>query len=426
MKWLFRAILLFIIASPFLLVFAVIEPAPLVSERTPVNVDDVGRIKSLLERNDPRDLQTGERRQVGVTGRDVNLALAYAVSRLPVPSSFRVQASLGNGYGDLMLTMPLEDLPLSGFINATIRLLPAERGVEIESVRVGRVPVPRSLWHWLVDQVRPQFDGLDGYWEMHDLLDAISDVRFTPDQVAMTMTWKEGLAQRIEEKGRALVLPVADRARVVDYLKTLGVEIGDAAGSVSLATLLGPVFAHAASRSAGGGDAADENRAALVAMALYAAADADDRRRLLGDEAAESLARLPRLDVQLRERSDLAKHFLVSAALSATANSALADVVGVFKEEQDSRGGSGFSFADLAADRAGIRFAESALADPAAWQSKVRAVTVEDEFMATIDALPEGMQQPAFVARFQHRDSEAYAQVIGEIDRRLSGCQLYQ
>jgi hypothetical protein len=425
-KWLFRAILLAIIASPFLIVFAMIEPEALVPAGESVNVDDVGRIKAILEKNDPRDLREGERRDIELTARDINLALAYGLSRLPVPQSLRAYAVLGDGHGDLMMTMPLEGLPLSGFVNARARLLPAERGVTVDAIHVGRLPVPRVAWQWVVDQVRPQLDSLDGYWELRDLLNAASNVRFAPDALGMTMTWQGDLARRIEEKGRALLLPAADRDRIVDYLNALAVETGGATGSVSLATLLGPVFAHAQGRSADGGDGIAENRAALVALALYVAADNDDLRRVLGDQAAGAVKRLSHLDVRLRERHDLAQHFLVSAALSAASNSALADVIGVFKEEQDSLGGSGFSFADLAADRAGIRFAEAAIADPAGWQSRARAVTVEEEFMPAVDALPEGMQAPDFAARFEDRDSDAYAQVIAEIDGRLARCALYQ
>ena len=40
----------------------------------------------------------------------------------------------------------------------------------------------------------------------------------------------------------------------------------------------------------------------------------------------------------------------------------LSDVIGLYKEIEDSRGGSGFSFNDIAADRAGTRFGEKAVA----------------------------------------------------------------
>lgn len=47
--------------------------------------------------------------------------------------------------------------------------------------------------------------------------------------------------------------------------------------------------------------------------------------------------------------------------LAAYAGTPLADVVGLFKEMEDSRGGSGLSFNDIAADRAGTRMGELAV-----------------------------------------------------------------
>jgi hypothetical protein len=425
-KWLFRTLLLAIIASPLVLFTGAVEKTPRVEVGEPVGVEDVARLKLLAQHNDPRDLRAGERRKVEVTGRDINLAIDYLLSRLPFATSLRAQSTLHEGRAELAATLPLENLPITGFINLTARLVPADQGVRIESINVGRWPVPQWAWQSLLDRLQPRLDGLDGYREFRDLLAAASAVTITDDRLAMTLTWQGDLAQRIEERGRALVLPAAERDRVVDHLNALAAALEGRGGTASLATILAPAFAHAAVRSEIGGDAAVENRAALLALALYVAADADDRRSLLGDEAAGRVQALPKVRLLLSQRRDLAQHFLVSAAVSVASNSAFADVIGVFKEVQDSQGGSGFSFADLAADRAGIRFAEAAIADPRGWQQRAIAVNSEQAFMPAVDALPEGMQEPAFVARFESRDSEAYAQVSDEIDARLARCAMYQ
>jgi hypothetical protein len=60
----------------------------------------------------------------------------------------------------------------------------------------------------------------------------------------------------------------------------------------------------------------------------------------------------------MRGRRDLTLHFAASAALTILVNSTNAEAAGIGKEISDSRsGGSGFSFADLSADLAGIQFA---------------------------------------------------------------------
>ena len=101
-----------------------------------------------------------------------------------------------------------------------------------------------------------------------------------------------------------------------------------------------------------GGDIGAEHRAAIIVMAFYV------NGKGLGaiiPAARQWPTPLP-LGVTLADRGDLAQHFTISAALAATAGSPLADAVGLYKELDDSRSGSGFSFSDLAADRAGTRF----------------------------------------------------------------------
>jgi len=67
----------------------------------------------------------------------------------------------------------------------------------------------------------------------------------------------------------------------------------------------------------------------------------------------------------LYKRIDLAQHFIGSAALTASINKQVAQVVGEEKELSDAQqGGSGFSFIDLAADKAGMRFGEMATSSP--------------------------------------------------------------
>ena len=60
----------------------------------------------------------------------------------------------------------------------------------------------------------------------------------------------------------------------------------------------------------------------------------------------------------VRNQRDKCQHFCVSCLLVALVNPEAAEAAGLLKEQQDMRpGGSGFSFADLAADFAGVAFA---------------------------------------------------------------------
>ena len=94
----------------------------------------------------------------------------------------------------------------------------------------------------------------------------------------------------------------------------------------------------------------------------------------------------------------------------------------------DSRGGSGFSFADLLADRAGIRLAEMATGtdrQARLLQQRMSGPLSESDFMPAIDDLPEGIMELEFKHRYRDPDSENYRMVEAEIEQRLSRCPMY-
>jgi hypothetical protein len=111
----------------------------------------------------------------------------------------------------------------------------------------------------------------------------------------------------------------------------------------------------------------------------------------------------------------------VSALLAAEGTTPLSRAVGIYKEIADSRGGSGFSFNDIAADRAGTRFGERAVRDPAALQALVARGVSDADLMPRFDDLPEFMAEPEFLRRFGGVGAPAYNQMIAEIDRRVDG-----
>ena len=67
-------------------------------------------------------------------------------------------------------------------------------------------------------------------------------------------------------------------------------------------------------------------------------------------------------------RRDLAQHFVLSAFLAANSGTQAAEAAGLAKEVVDAQGPSGFSFTDIAADRAGIRFAGSVSRSACRWR----------------------------------------------------------
>jgi hypothetical protein len=197
---------------------------------------------------------------------------------------------------------------------------------------------------------------------------------------------------------------------------------------VSMAHFVGPVFQLAQRRSRAG-NPVDENQAAVLALAMYFG----DWRfgRLIGPVLTEEMKRhRPRTrGVQLGGRRDLRLHFIISAGLKIVADSGVTVAIGEFKELLDAgRGGSGFSFADLAADRAGVRFAEVATdrsGGAESLQSLFAGEAGEESFFPRVAGLPEGIPREEFERRFGTVESPEYRALVREIDHRIRQLPAY-
>ncbi len=109
----------------------------------------------------------------------------------------------------------------------------------------------------------------------------------------------------------------------------------------------------------------------------------------------------------LRGRLDSLQHFAVSAALAAVVGKEAAWAVGLDKEtvdaaEKDRGRGSGFSFADLAADRSGLAFATLVLGEAA----------TREKLVALLDRLASGFRGADFAPDFR-RLAEDPAEGLG-------------
>lgn len=94
------------------------------------------------------------------------------------------------------------------------------------------------------------------------------------------------------------------------------------------------------------------------------------------------------------------------------------------------KGGSGFSFADLAADRAGVQFAIMATDDKhggaSRLQSHMASASSEKSFFPDIFGLPEQLSYTEFGIDYQNTNSKEYKIMVAEIDRRIQVLPLYK
>jgi hypothetical protein len=244
--------------------------------------------------------------------------------------------------------------------------------------------------------------------------------------------WKVTLAVAVAAIGAALWIFLggasAEVSRATEaYLRRLvaagpSLPSGEARFGALLQTAFGPLSPMGAQ-----GQAVPHNRAAVLALGI--AIGHERLARFAGLDAQGELVRAAsslRQGTTLRGRDDWARHFALSAALAVLENPLVSDAGGLLKEELDAlTRGSGFSFGDLAADRAGVRFAAAATHSEAAakaMQARLQSrFTIDDFFPPAVD-LPENLSVDQFRREYGGVGSQRYRQRVSDIEARLDRC----
>jgi uncharacterized protein YfiM (DUF2279 family) len=196
------------------------------------------------------------------------------------------------------------------------------------------------------------------------------------------------------------------------------------AGDAGFDTLLRAAFAFAEDNSHGT-DAVFPSRAAVLALSVILGEErvAEVARRPIDLGRVEEIRRL-RDRITLRGRKDLAQHFWVSAGLAIVTDEHRALTIGIGKELMDSTsGGSGFSFVDMMANRAGIMFAAAATENATAargMQFRIGQGMGGNDLLPDFQGLPEGIPDARFRTEFGGLRGEGSRRVDDEITRRLA------
>ena len=391
---------------------ALLAPAPGI---TPAHIASA---KRLIARNDPRNQPAGVLRSIQLGEDDLNLALAYLASRAP---RTRSQVSLHDGYATLRASTFLPPNPFGNYLNIQAVLRETAGLPQVEQLVLGRLAVPPGLANLLL---RWGLSRLQAHTAAAAAAaaDSIQHVDVRNGVLRVAFTWNDALPAQLQ----AALLPAAEQTRLQVYQARLVnlASAPQAPRSLPLSGLLQGLLELAAER--GGPDgSAEENRAALVALAFYV------NGKGLGAilPGARDWPVPVSRKVTLGGRGDTAQHFSISAALAATAGSPLADAVGLYKELDDAQGGSGFSFNDLAADRAGTRLGILAIGPvplQQRLQKRLAAGLRDNELLPKVQDLPEDMQMAEFQKRFGGMDGTGYKKMAYEIEQRIAALALYR
>jgi hypothetical protein len=116
-------------------------------------------------------------------------------------------------------------------------------------------------------------------------------------------------------------------------------------------------------------------------------------------------------------RQVLTQHFFVSAALSSLGGVSLAESAGLAKELRDSESDSGFSFTDLAADLAGIAWAQHISAQEITAPKLLRFDARSQ--MPSLEMLPDGLSKAAFQERYGSPSDPRFKELVEVIRERI-------
>jgi hypothetical protein len=388
---------------------------------TPVDADRAKSLLSLYGR-----MLFSERDEVALAARlnDINTILAFGARSLPDAT-----ASARMTKNALIVTVSHGLGPVwpGRYLNITSGLRDSRSGLRLADTRIGGMPIPPSVVLYLLERIA---DAALGSGTGTTFTAAVRDVRIRHDLIAVGLTPPPDLADRIKTR-LAGGLGAADPGLVRHYYQVLTTRpAGGVPRNPSLAGHLTRLLRQAAERAPSGAGAVAENKALLLALTMVFV---DTRvEKLAGTVRTGDLfwQRTPYPPATLAGRDDLAKHFLVSAVLEMAAGRHASFVAGEFKELLDTRPGqSGFSFVDLAADRAGIRFARLATANAqsaARLQSLAGNGLAEAAFFPAIGGLPEWIGEAQFTRQYGSVNSNAYRAMVADIDKRITRLGLYR
>ena len=414
-RWLLRGLLLAFVLLPIALaamLYLCIDEKPLVLRAAMIAPANIERAKRLLDRNDPRRMRAGVLRSVAIGAEDLDLALNYFASR----RSAGINVVLREGGAAVRASIPLPNI--GRYINVDASLVETSTLPRFDQLTIGQLPVPAFIANRLL---REALGMLQERSDLRAAGDVIKTVRMRGGVLHVVYAWNDALPDQL----KAALIPPAEQDRLKVYQERLASLDGTAAQGSRLDQLLQALFQLAAQRAGGGADPALENRAAIIVTAFHV--NGKGLEAII--PAAAGWPRPAARKITLGERHDFAQHFSISAAITATAGSPLADAVGLYKEVDDSRGGSGFSFNDIAADRAGTRFGALATASPAGArmiQQRALAGFRDSDLLPNVSDLPEFMTEAEFKRRFGGIGAPVYQKMMADIERRIAALPLYR
>jgi len=398
------------------MVFFSVSDKPDIAVGWTLTRDDIARARKIL--HEGSKTKPDEIGIIELTQPDLNLAANYLLNRY---SKSAVKIELKNNMLRFTVTTTLPRNSLGQYVNISFRL-GNDNGIGLPSLKkfkAGNLLLPARFAAFVIKKII-RYTSLNDYFIL--ATHPIKFVKIDPQKI--TIIYYSSLETLIQ--ARNFLTQSGDSPELDIYRQKLAEIIArhDPEWRLSLAELLKPLFELAYQRSTLE-NAIEENKMVIITVNDYV--NKKETKKLLPFPTLKPTTE-KRYSTFLYKRIDLAQHFIASAAITASVNGQVAKVVGEEKELSDAQGGSGFSFIDLAADKAGTRFGEIATSSPESARKIQKAMSeIKDysDFMPDPRDLPEHMNEAEFKQRYQSIDSPAYQEVSKLIDARIAETPIY-
>ena len=409
LKLLLYALLSFALLLVILLFFA-IDDTPLLKTHQGLNREDIQRAKQLLH------VTPAEREQVKTVSldeKDLNIAVSYLLNHF-VENTTQIQILDDRITAQIAVFVPKS--PWGRYLDFNFSLRQDGDNIQIKSFKIGEISIPDPAANIVIPAI-VRYTSLNQYWQV--LREYVKNVHITAQSLQISY-----LGSIVDDAKKLVLKKHKDYPNLHLYQQQINeiVSRHDPNWRLSLIDLLQPLFL-SAYQNTGEENAIQENRAIIIAVGSYIYKN--DLRRYL----PLGLVFSKEYPVFAYKRIDIPQHFIASALLVAVDAFQLSEQIGIDKELGDAQKGSGFSFVDLTADRAGVRFGQKAINSIAKARELQRIMSSAKDYSAIIpdvQDLPEHIDQQAFSQHFGSIDSLAYNQLVQQIDERINALPLYQ
>ncbi len=381
--------------------------------------DDIGRAKKILHegaKTKPDEVGTIE-----LTKDDLNLATNYLLNRY-IQSAVKIELKNNAVRFSVTMTLPHKNI-LGQYVNISFKLgneKPTDRP-KLTKFKAGALILPARLAAFIIDTIIHNTQ-LKNYYLL--AINPLKSVDINEQRVIISYYSSKETRMRA---GNILTQNTNNSPELNIYQQKINeiVNQHDPAWRLSLADLLKSTFQLAFERSTVD-TAISENKLAIMAVNNYV--NHKEPKGFLTPPTANNITE-KYYPAFLYKRADLAQHFIGSAAITASTGREVAKVMGEEKELSDANGGSGFSFIDLTADKAGTKFGEITTSSPENARKAQKAIAeIKDysDFMPDPRDLPEHMNEAEFKDKYGSIESPVYKELSKEIDNRISKMLLYQ